>query len=780
MRYCLASRPMRAGLALAIALFVHAASVSAQTPAPSNSADGAIRLARIAALGRLWGEVKYFHPYLAYRPIDWDSAFVAAYPRVAAARSRDEYAAAVQRMLDALGDPATRVMRPRGQQPPPAAPRLKAQGPLTRWLDDSTLVVRLSALGDLADFPGVSVRLDSVGGLIDAARAVVLDLRGAAVAEDPQEEPDVAAYFHMGYYGSPFDAHLVDVPMTAPTHRARIYSGLPPQRGGSSGGYYAAFYAVDGIAIAPVPDARRRPLAAIVDERSSVPDAVLALAATGGIAVVAEGKSPSGAGSAAHTLELTDGVRVRVRTSEPADASGTLRADTTLAAGVPADAAVAAARALLRRQQSTSGATNRAAAPAPAAVARAEAPYAERAYPDSAHRVLAAYRFWTAINYFYPYKHLIGEDWDAVLPASIARLEQARDSTEYALAIVEMVRHIHDSHGFVQSRVLSQRIGRGRVPVRVRMIEGRPVITAVLDSTGARAGLRVGDEVLAVDGEDVGARHRRLDPPTAFSTPQAEADAKAGMLTRGPEGSTAVLVVQGGDGQRREVRVPRVPYSPAVFGAERSGPVLRLLPGNVGYADLARLTVPQVDSMFELFGGTQAIVFDMRGYPNGTAWAIAPRLADRPGKAAALFRRPLRDSPDTTMRTMVEFTQLIPRTDKPRYTGRTVMLIDERAASQAEHTGLFFEAANATKFIGTPTVGANGDVTNVVLPGDIVANFSGHDVRHADGRQLQRLGLRPDVDARPTIAGVRAGRDEVLEAALRFLGATPRAGTERQ
>ena len=47
--------------------------------------------------------------------------------------------------------------------------------------------------------------------------------------------------------------------------------------------------------------------------------------------------------------------------------------------------------------------------------------------------------------------------------------------------------------------------------------------------------------------------------------------------------------------------------------------------------------------------------------------------------------------------------------------------------------------------------------------------FSGHAVRHADGRQLQRLGLQPDVPARPTIAGVRAGRDEVLEQALRYL-----------
>ena len=47
--------------------------------------------------------------------------------------------------------------------------------------------------------------------------------------------------------------------------------------------------------------------------------------------------------------------------------------------------------------------------------------------------------------------------------------------------------------------------------------------------------------------------------------------------------------------------------------------------------------------------------------------------------------------------------------------------------------------------------------------------FSGHDVRQADGRQLQRVGLVPDIEVRPTIAGIRAGRDEVLDRAVKYL-----------
>ena len=60
-------------------------------------------------------------------------------------------------------------------------------------------------------------------------------------------------------------------------------------------------------------------------------------------------------------------------------------------------------------------------------------------------------------------------------------------------------------------------------------------------------------------------------------------------------------------------------------------------------------------------------------------------------------------------------------------------------------------------------------MTNVVLPGGLTAYFSGHDVRHADGRQLQRVGLVPHVEAKPTLAGLRAGRDEVLDRGVRVI-----------
>jgi hypothetical protein len=47
--------------------------------------------------------------------------------------------------------------------------------------------------------------------------------------------------------------------------------------------------------------------------------------------------------------------------------------------------------------------------------------------------------------------------------------------------------------------------------------------------------------------------------------------------------------------------------------------------------------------------------------------------------------------------------------------------------------------------------------------------ISGLGVFYPDHRPTQRVGIVPDVIAKPTIQGIAAGRDEVLEAAKRIL-----------
>jgi C-terminal processing protease CtpA/Prc len=183
----------------------------------------------------------------------------------------------------------------------------------------------------------------------------------------------------------------------------------------------------------------------------------------------------------------------------------------------------------------------------------------------------------------------------------------------------------------------------------------------------------------------------------------------------------------------------------------------------------------QTDEMFEQFRDTKAIIFDMRGYPRGTAWSIAPRLTEKSNIPVALFRRQEVLTPKygfgelATTVTRTESTQVIAPSNQWKYKGKTVMLINQDAVSQSEHTGLIFRAMANTVFIGTPTAGANGDVTSFIIPGGITLGFSGQGVWWPDGSQLQRKGLQPDILVNPTIKGLIEGKDEILDKALESL-----------
>jgi C-terminal processing protease CtpA/Prc len=75
--------------------------------------------------------------------------------------------------------------------------------------------------------------------------------------------------------------------------------------------------------------------------------------------------------------------------------------------------------------------------------------------------------------------------------------------------------------------------------------------------------------------------------------------------------------------------------------------------------------------------------------------------------------------------------------------------------------------------VGRPTAGANGNVNPFTLSGQYQVYWTGMRVQKHDRSQHHLVGIRPDVRATRTVEGVRAGTDEVLQAALRVLKRSP-------
>lgn len=743
-----------------------------------QSTTESARLDRLVALAKLWAGVKYFHPYLAYRDnIDWDGALVRTIPRVDTARNAAEYSAAVEGMLNELGDPVTHVIKASAPASGNSSSSKERQ-PTFAKNADGLLTVAMTHYSDFQDYLGTREKLKALQKELPTARAVVFDLRPMVTPSESEQGSAASAIADSGLAGA-----LTTASLDMPGERRRMHIGYAPQDGTTSGDYSSGFYLQGRPPIKPASGAKDIPVVFLIGPHADLPDVALGLQASGKGAIVSEGASNEELAVSTQIVELADGVRAQFRLGELVYEDGTsgFEPNVTVPASVVKGEQSPALQAAIQLAMTGKFSSPSRAKLSERVVAPQDNTYADMQYPSAEYRVLAAFRAWAVINYFFPYKEFMGEDWNETLRQFIPRMEEAKDALDYNLAVAEMMTHIHDSHGSVISPVLRKHFGEAAVPARLRMIEGVPVITGFTNAEAAKAaGLEIGDVILKVDGEEASQRITERLKYMDYSTAQSGMFyAAERSLGRGPVDSTATLTIRDLRDQVREVKVPRKAEYASRNQGDRTGDILRVLPGNIGYADLDRLPASQVDEMFEKFKDCPAIIFDDRSYPQGTAWQIAPRLTDKSDVVAALFKRRDAMSPDLpngelfSSQEVTTFFQRLPRTDKWRYHGKTVMLIDERTISQAEHTGLFLEAANRTKFIGSPTQGANGDVTNFSLPGGIRVYFSGEGVWHADGRQLQRLGLQPIVEVRPTLAGIRAGKDEVLDKAVEYLQSGP-------
>jgi C-terminal processing protease CtpA/Prc len=740
---------------LALALLVVSAPAAGGVPAASAPADSA-RIQRIVKLGELWGEIRFRHPFLAYKSIDWDSALVVALPKADAAPDPASYARVVEAMLAKLGDPATHLY----PSEKPDSSLHPADRPFFRW-SGSTLIVSLATAGRRGFT--LEPELGSLAEEIPKAKAVVLDARLRGAPSPWGLEDTFVRIITKLFSGE----------LSVPGSRFVQYSGYPSQGRAGSGGYTLGFDSRAGKVLNGTPGTKPGRIVFVLDTMSPIPVAVLALRQRGA-SIVCEGGLNDAAVAETRLDDAGEGVRVEYRVEElelpfEADARFPLRLGGAGGAkGDPAlEKAIALAGVAVVKRRPPPVAL-------PPAIFRKDRTYAETPYPDRAHRQLAAIKYWVVIQRFYPYLKLLDGAWDTALARFLPRFEAAADARDYAAAVLEMSTLVKDGHTFLTGGRISDVIGRYPGPALDAFeIDGKPVVVRV-GATAAVEGVVPGDVIEAVDGEPIGNRVRRLEAYVTAATPAALRRSLIARALLGADTLSVRLSLRGASGVK-EVKVPRT--QKGVMEMRETGDHYKVLPGNVGYVVMERLQVPEVEEMFLKFKDTRAIIFDMRGYPNGTAWAIAPHINTRGAKIGAVFERPM-SKEGTPMR--LKFEQPIPPVEVPLYRGRTLTLIDERAISQSEHTCLFFEAANGTTFVGSPTAGANGDITMLALPGGIYATFTGHDVRHADGRQLQRLGIQPDVAVRPTIAGLRAGRDEVLERALAVIAAGSGGGAPGQ
>lgn len=372
-----------------------------------------------------------------------------------------------------------------------------------------------------------------------------------------------------------------------------------------------------------------------------------------------------------------------------------------------------------------------------------------------------------------------GLDWKSVHEELRPQMERSSTMAEARSVMRRMLGRLGKSHfaiipadayGDLDER--EEAGGPATSGIDVRVLEGEAIVTAVEEGSSAAAqGVHAGWEVMSVDGVALASGIHRITELDRDST-MLELHLARFVQAKlsGFRGSLARVEFRDADGRHVTKQIERAepPGVLAQFGYLPPMHVRfqsRRIAGDIGYLTLNLFLdpahiMPEFGDALKTCAACAGVVIDLRGNPGGIGFMAT-------GMAGWLI-----DKPDLRLGTMhmrqgpLKFA-VNPRL--PTYRGAVAVLVDGCSASTSEIFAEGLKDLGRARIFGTRTAGA-------ALPSAIDKLPNGDGFQHAladyiseGGQPLEGAGVIPDVEVKLTRKSLAAGRDPVLDAAIKWI-----------
>ncbi len=384
-------------------------------------------------------------------------------------------------------------------------------------------------------------------------------------------------------------------------------------------------------------------------------------------------------------------------------------------------------------------------------------------YPSRNYKLLSLSRYWNIVEYFFPYKYLMDENWDDVLIEMIPKFINSKNASEYQLDMLKTVVKLDDTHADFYSNEIGAFFGKKIIPVQLKLIENRVIISDYTNDFLAKVNnLNIGDIIESVNGKDIldlikinnkylnGSntivKHRNLE----FKFSSGSSDSVQLRIQR--------------NGEYFDKTVGRYTWEQIISKNKRSGEKFRLLSNNIGYINMAYLEERDVKDMMEILRSTDGLIIDLRNYPTFLPHKLAQYFIKSKESYAKIIQ------PDISY--PGKFLQTKPKTISPNkkgfYKNKVVILVNSETQSRAEYSSMLLQTGDNVVTVGNQTAGADGDITIIQFMG-FGTYMTSIGVFYPDGTESQRVGVKIDIEVKPTIQGILLGKDEVLEKAIDYI-----------
>lgn len=403
--------------------------------------------------------------------------------------------------------------------------------------------------------------------------------------------------------------------------------------------------------------------------------------------------------------------------------------------------------------------------------------YSNLVLPNDGYGLLALFRFWNAVEYWYPYKYNLPKKWDDVLISFIPRMLMLHSDLEYTVLLEQLVTAIYDSHGWFMSPLTNKTDGEFYMPFTVKIIENKLLVTSVLvDSLATLSNIKKGDLIEEIDGVGISSLIKKFALTTPASNEGSLFYKLSSRLTRSDKKQGKLKIYR--DGKDFETIVhnytpgafPPVDLYPAYFSHQRDSSFF-MIDDQIGYINVGVFNRADSLELAKFVSGSKSLIIDNRQNQDeqkgtGGGDIIAKLVLPEQNKFVKLA---------TAQPTYPGTFTVLPPTNmgvegsKNPFKGKIAILIDNGTISVGEFITMAFQKALHTVTVGGTTSGADGNVTYITLPGNFFVQFTGLGIYYPDGRETQRVGIKPDIAVKPTMKGYLENKDEQLLKAIEYL-----------
>lgn len=391
--------------------------------------------------------------------------------------------------------------------------------------------------------------------------------------------------------------------------------------------------------------------------------------------------------------------------------------------------------------------------------------YPNMSYTDTGMRLLALFRYWNIIQYYFPYRYLIEDDWHDVLVEFIPQFIEAKNELEYKLALLRLISRVSDTHANIWGdAALDEYRGLRCAPFEITFIENKAVVTDYYKPININCNIQKGDIILSIDNISTDSIINKELPYTSASNYPTKLRSIAFNLLRTNNEKLLIKYKRDSDTLSDLIFCPFIKDMITTSKMKKDRNVYEVINDNIGYLYLGSSKGGSVPSQIE----TKGLIIDLRCYPNSEKvkgyWDYF-YLYPAP-IAYSKFSYGSTENPGLFSYSKVDS---VGKENPNYYKGKKVILINELSQSHAEFMAMKYRCAPNTIVIGSTTAGADGNVSKFALPGGINTQITGVGIYYPDGSETQRIGIIPNIEVKPTVKGVREGRDEVLEKAIELI-----------